>query len=227
MALRSFSPAAERNRAPILTALQARLPPSGHLLEIASGTGQHAIYMAAALAGWVWQPSDLQTEALGGLCEATPGTPGAGDGLGGVDGTALACVPVPPGLRPALHLDVRDPVWPSGPGRTPFGPTFDAIYCANLLHIAPWACCGGLMQGAARCLRPGGQLFTYGPFFEDGVAPAPGNLAFDQSLRQSNPDWGIRRLAFVRERAQLAGLCLHERLAMPANNLLLVWRLGD
>jgi hypothetical protein len=100
---------------------------------------------------------------------------------------------------------------------------FDAIYCANMLHIAPWPTCAALMQGAARHLTPDGLLITYGPYLEAGVPTSPGNLAFDQDLRQRNPDWGIRPLEEVSREAALAGLELQDRHAMPAHNLLLVW----
>jgi hypothetical protein len=117
-----------------------------------------------------------------------------------------------------LLLDVMSPVWlPEGT------PAFDAIYCANMLHIAPWATCTALMQGCARHLAAGGRLVTYGPYLEDGVATAPGNLAFDQDLRARNPDWGLRRREDVEQEAAKAGLTLAQRFAMPANNLLLVW----
>ena len=99
----------------------------------------------------------------------------------------------------------------------------DAIFCANLVHIAPWACSIGLMQGAAHHLAPGGVLITYGPHLESGVATSPGNLAFDADLRARNPAWGLRRLEDLSREAAVAGLVLRERVAMPANNLLLVW----
>jgi hypothetical protein len=97
------------------------------------------------------------------------------------------------------------------------------IYCANMLHIAPWACCAALMHGAARHLAPGGVLVTYGPYLEDGVPASEGNRAFDQSLRAQDPAWGIRRREEVEREAERAGLQLAARHAMPANNLLLVW----
>jgi hypothetical protein len=99
----------------------------------------------------------------------------------------------------------------------------DAIFCANLLHIAPWACCAGLMRGAARHLAPHGLLITYGPYLEDDVPTAPSNKAFDADLRARNPEWGLRRREDVALEAALAGLVLRERVAMQANNLLLVW----
>ena len=195
--LRRHSPAAERNRGPILQQLQRLLPPTGVALEIASGTGQHAAYVAAALAGWRWWPTDFDAGALASIdawCE----------GLANVS--------------PAWALDVMAPLWPGVPA------TVDAVLCANMLHIAPWPCCGALMQGAARHLAPDGLLLTYGPYLEDGVPTSDGNRAFDADLRARDPQWGLRRLADVAQQAQAAGLHLHERIAMPANNLLLVWR---
>ena len=196
------SPAAERNRQPILQVLQALLPATGSALEVASGTGQHAAWFAAALPGWTWQPSDAQAEHLDSI-------------------TAWCADAGVHNVRPPVLLDVLAPQWPSSGAA--FATPFDLVYCANMLHIAPWACCAGLMQGAARHLAPGGHLVTYGPYLEDDVATAPGNRDFDASLHERNPDWGIRRLHDVAQVAAQAGLRLAARHALPANNLLLVW----
>ena len=193
---RRQSPAAERNGPPILAALQRLLPPAGLLLEIASGTGQHAAFCSAGLPGWQWQPSDFDAAAL-------PSIAAWCEGLERV--------------RPPITLNVLDPDWPGVPARV------DAIYCANMIHIAPWACTAGLMQGAARHLLPDGLLITYGPYIVDGEPTALSNLAFDADLRARNPSWGLRRLADVSTQADATGLCLRETLAMPANNMLLVW----
>jgi Protein of unknown function (DUF938) len=120
-----------------------------------------------------------------------------------------------------LWLDVLAAQWPATGAA--FTQPFDAIYCANMLHIAPWATCAALMQGSRRHLAPGGVLITYGPYLEDAVVTSPGNLAFNDSLRARDPAWGIRRLEDVAQEARRAGLTLRERHAMPANNLLLVW----
>lgn len=120
-------------------------------------------------------------------------------------------------VRPALVLDVLAPEW------LPANEQFDLIYCANMLHISPWATCAALMQGSARHLAPGGVLVTYGPYLEDGVPTSEGNLNFNQSLRAQDPTWGIRRREDVEQEAERAGLQLQARHAMPANNLLLVW----
>jgi SAM-dependent methyltransferase len=193
---RRHSPAAERNRGPILAALQRLLPPQGLLLEIASGTGQHAAHCSAGLPGWQWQPSDLEAAAL----------PSMAAWCAGLDR-----------VLPPLELDVMAPHWPGVPKPV------DAVFCANLVHISPWATTLALMQGAARHLAPQGLLVIYGPYLEDGVPTAPGNLAFDADLRARNPGWGLRRVADVTQQAQAAGLALRERVAMPANNLLLVF----
>ncbi len=201
------SPAADRNKQPILEALTRILGERGAALEIASGTGQHAAWLAAAMPRWTWQPTDADARMLPAL-EAR------------VEEAAL------PNLRPPLLLDVTAPQWPSQGaafGQGEEETKFDAIYCANMLHIAPWAACVALMHGAARHLLPGGVLITYGPYFEEDAVPAPSNLAFDEDLRSRNSAWGIRRLKDVAAEARAAGLSLRERQAMPANNLLLVF----
>jgi hypothetical protein len=198
-----FSPAADRNKQPILDVLRQVLPERGCALEIASGTGQHVVWFAAGLPHWTWQPSDAQPQALSSIAAyATQ------QGLGNV--------------RAPVLLDVMAPHWWPEEAQHD-APVFDAIYCANMLHIAPWSTCAALMRGSARHLAPGSVLVTYGPYLENDVPTAEGNLMFDQSLRAQNPDWGIRRLDDVAQQAALAGLRLTARHAMPANNLLLVW----
>ncbi len=191
------SPAAERNKAAILQALLALLPAQGRMLELAAGTGQHARHFASHLPGWQWLPSDPDPLALASI-------------------NALRQQGANPNLLPALQLDVLALDWP-------LTQTVDAIYCANMLHIAPWACCAALMQGAARWLAPQGQLITYGPYLVNGEATAPGNLAFDADLRARNADWGIRWLHEVQAQALTAGLRLVHDQAMPANNRQLVF----
>lgn len=198
------SPASERNRQPILDVLLRVLPLSGRALEIASGTGQHAAWFAAHLPQWTWQPSDVVNDAFASI-------------------TAWSAHLGASKVLPPLRLDVTDHRWPADAPELAHG-SLDAIFCANMLHIAPWAACAGLMQGAARYLRPAGLLITYGPYLQAGVATAPGNLAFDASLRQRDPRWGIRALEDVAREAEAAGLRLHERVEMPANNLVLVWQ---
>jgi hypothetical protein len=193
---RLHSPAAERNRGPIGAELQRLLPATGLLLEIASGTGQHAAHCSAGLPGWQWLPTDFEAASL----------PSISAWCAGLDR-----------VHAPLQLDVQQPAWPGVPAQ------LDAIFCANMVHIAPWACCRGLMQGAARHLSAQGLLITYGPYLEDEVPTSPGNLAFDADLRARNPAWGLRRIEDVAHQAAFAGLRPRERVAMPANNLLLVW----
>ncbi|WP_431097321.1 DUF938 domain-containing protein [Polaromonas aquatica] len=198
MSYSNFSPAADRNKQPILDALREVLPERGNALEIASGTGQHVAWFAAALPQWTWQPTDTMPVAMDSISAWV-----AEQGLRNV--------------RPPLVLDVMAAEWLPGIEQ------FDLIYCANMLHISPWATCAALMQGSARHLAPGGMLVTYGPYLEDGVPTSEGNLSFDQSLRAQDPGWGIRRRVDVEQQAARAGLQLQARHAMPANNLLLVW----
>jgi len=194
---RQHSAAAERNRQPILEVVLRVLPRSGRAIEIASGTGQHAVHFAAAMPGWSWQPTDLDANALASI-------------------DAWRKDAALPNLLPARQLDVMAASWLDGE-------TFDAVYCANMLHIAPWSTCAALMQGAARQLAPRGRLVAYGPYFVDGEAAGAGNVAFDADLRARNPAWGVRRLSDVAGQAARAGLALVERVAMPANNLTLVF----
>ena len=196
-----FSTAAERNKQPILDALRELLGERGTALEIASGTGQHVVWFAAALEDWIWQPTEADARALPAIATRI-----AQSGL--------------PNLRPPVQLDVMSTPWPAADA--PFAERFDAIFCANMLHIAPPATCAALMQGAARHLQPDGVLITYGPYLEDGPV-APSNEAFDRSLRARDPAWGIRRLDAVAREAADAGLALRARRPMPANNLLLVF----
>ena len=199
----AHSPAAERNQAPILAVLRTLLAPNGRALEIACGTGQHAACFGAALPGWRWQPTDWQDTlfpSVTGWCAQQGATH----------------------VQAPLRLDVTLDQWPAeGPA---FTTPFDLIYCANMLHIAPWEACTGLMQGCAHHLSPQGLLVTYGPYLENGVPTAPSNRDFDASLRERHPAWGIRRLEDVAQVAAAAGLHLAARHALPANNLLLVWQ---
>ena len=193
-----FSLAADRNKQSILAVLRDVLPDAGSALEIASGTGQHIVWFGAGLPRWTWQPTDMQPAALDSIAARV-----AQQGLANV--------------LPPLRLNVMASRW------LPDDARFDAIVCTNMLHIAPWATCAALMQGSARHLAVGGALITYGPYLEDGVPTAEGNLAFDQSLRAQDAAWGLRRREDVEREAARAGLRLAARHAMPANNLLLVW----
>ena len=190
------SPAALRNREPILAALLSRLPHTGVVLELAAGTGEHAVHFAAACPDLAWQPADLDSDALASVAARR-----AHAGL--------------PNLLAPLRLDACDPAsWPDA----------DAVIAINMIHIAPWAATEGLMAGAGRVLPRGGMLFLYGPYLEADVETAPGNLAFDASLKSRDPAWGLRHLDEVAALAGRHGLTLAERIAMPANNLSVVFR---
>ena len=192
---RLHSPAAERNRGPILAQLQRVLPPVGLMLEIAAGSGQHAAHFAAGLPQWHWLPTDGDPRSLTSI-------------TAWCQGLANALLPV--------TVDVMAARWPGVPAQV------DAIYCANLLHIAPWATCPALFAGARRHLAPRGLLLLYGPYIVDDEPTAASNLAFDADLRARDARWGLRRLTDVLAEAAGVGLQLRERVNMPANNLLLV-----
>jgi SAM-dependent methyltransferase len=198
-----FSAASDRNKAPILAVLASVLRPQARVLEVASGTGQHAEHFAAAQPGWQWQPSDFDAAALPVI--------------------ASRCARLP-NVRVPVRLDVLQQPWPAELGESV---AFDAVYCANMIHISPWATCVGLMQGAAQLLTPTGVLVLYGPYLEGKVVTSPGNLAFDADLRRRDAQWGIRLLADVVAEASRAGLSLERRIEMPANNLALVFMLGS
>ncbi|MEY4550305.1 MAG: hypothetical protein RL685_6500 [Pseudomonadota bacterium] len=190
-------PAPERNKGPILEVLARVLPARGRVLEIASGSGQHAVHFAQHLPGLRFLPSDLDPSNLTSI-------------RAWVSEAAL------PNLEEPRQLDVC--ALDYGVGEV------DAIFNANLIHISPWACAEGLLAGAARHLLPAGVLLLYGPFHVGGRATSEGNAAFDADLRQRDPHWGVRDLEAVTELGQTAGLLLEERVAMPANNQLLVFR---
>lgn len=196
----AFSAPAERNKQPILEVLLQVLPAQGRALEIASGTGQHVAWFAQHLPQWTWQPTDADAPSLNSI-----------------DAHILHAQLA--NVRGPLLLDVLSPVWL--PADTA---PFDAIYCANMLHISPWPTCAALMQGAARHLTAHGVLITYGPYLEDELVTARGNLDFDRDLRAQNPAWGIRRREDVEREAAASSMRLKQRIAMPANNLLLVWQ---
>jgi SAM-dependent methyltransferase len=196
---RQYRPHVERNRDPILDVLKRILPQRGRVLEIASGSGEHVAHFARALPQLTWQPSDPSEEALASAAAHR-------------DDAALA------NLLPPLRLDVTAPSWPVERA--------DAIICCNMIHIAPWAACEGLISGAARVLAAGGLLYLYGPYKIGGAHTAPSNQEFDASLRSRNPAWGIRDLDEVTALAARHGLNLIETVAMPANNLSVIFRRG-
>jgi len=191
------APAVARNRAPILDVLRRFLPPAGFVLEIASGTGEHAVAFSRALVGITWQPTDPNEDARASI--------------------AAWAARGPPNVLPPMALDAADPdSW--GVARA------DAIVAINMIHIAPWAATQGLMRGAARLLPQSGILFLYGPYREAGVPTAESNEAFDATLRARDPAWGLRDLDQVVAEANSQGLDLAARIAMPANNLSVVFR---
>lgn len=191
------APAAARNRDPILAVLRRVLPQRGTVLEIASGTGEHAVHFASGLPHLAWQPTDCSADALRSIAAHR----------------ALVRLP---NLLPPLELDAASPQWPLERA--------DAMVSINMIHIAPWAAAEGLISGAQRVLATGGVLFMYGPFAEGGRHTAAGNAAFDADLKARNPEWGVRDLDQVAALAGAHGLDLIERVEMPANNLSLVFR---
>lgn len=192
------SPAAERNGEAILTVLSAHLPARGRVLEVAAGSGQHAVAFARALPGIDWIPSDPSETARASIA-AWRGSAGLAN------------------LHAPLALDVEDDAtWPHEP--------VSAVVAINMVHISPWSATLALIAGARQVLAPAGLLFLYGPYLERDVETAPSNLAFDQSLKARNPAWGLRDRDAVAEAARAQGLVLSLRTAMPANNLALLFR---
>jgi SAM-dependent methyltransferase len=194
------SPAAARNRDPILAVLREVLPSAGTVLEVASGTGEHAVHFAAALPRLTWQPSDIDEDALSSI-------------------SAHGAVARLPNLLPPLRLDAAAPSWPIARA--------DTVMSINMLHIAPWTAAQGLMAGAARVLAPGNILYLYGPFKIDGRHTAASNAAFDASLRARNPESGVRDTVEVADLARRHGFALARQVAMPVNNLSLIFRRAD
>lgn len=208
-----FSPSAERNKGPILKVLKDQLPLQGSILEIASGSGQHAAYFAPRLERH-WLPSDPQPELRRSILAWRSDEPS-------------------PLLHPPLDLNVLDPIWPVEDERLiqSIGvvelPPITAIVNINMIHISPWEACLGLMAGAGRILKPGGLLYLYGPYKQGGLHNAPSNALFDESLRSRDPAWGVRDLEAVTAAAEEQGLGLIQVIAMPANNLSVIFRSGD
>lgn len=201
---RQYAPATERNRDPILGILKRVLRRDGIILEIASGTGEHAVYFAPRFHPSIWQPSDPNPELRASI-------------------RAWAVGASLENLRPPLDLDVRDAHWPvetEAAGEQ----TVTSIVCTNMIHIAPWEACIGLMAGAGRILPPGGILYLYGPYKMHGAHTSPSNEVFDRQLRAQDPEWGVRDISQVEEAANAAGLALVETIPMPANNFSLIFR---
>jgi len=190
------SPAAERNKDPILTVLETVLPETGSVLEIASGSGQHVCYFASQLPGIRWQPTEPDEASREAIVTRIREA-----GLTNVE--------------PPLALDVHEPRWP-------VAANYDAVLCINMIHISPWSSTNALCISAARHLRTQGKLVLYGPYLESGSA-APSNLDFDATLKRRNQEWGLRDLEEVTRVAALHGLQRQQVVRMPANNLTVVF----
>ncbi len=201
--LRQHAPACERNRDPILAVLKRHLPNAGDglVLEVASGTGQHAAWFAPAFPHLTWQPTDAHEPAHASI-----------QAWIAHEGVVNARAP--------LHLDAAAADWPD------FGtaPNLVALLNVNMIHISPWTACEGLLSNAGRHLPPSGLLIMYGPYKRNGAHTAPSNAAFDESLKARDPTWGIRNLEDVVDCADSAGLDHVETVEMPANNLSVVYR---
>jgi SAM-dependent methyltransferase len=194
---RRSAPAALRNREPIAEVLKDWLPSTGLVLEVASGTGEHAALFAERFPNLEWQPSDVDRDALRSIRAWR-------------DEARL------PNLRDPLRLDAASAEWPIAKA--------DAVLSINMVHISPWTSALGLMEGAARLLSGGGALILYGPWLKDDVPTADSNMAFDADLRRRDPQWGLRRVEDFAAAAAERGLVLQEVRAMPANNLMLLLR---
>ncbi len=210
---RQFAPATQRNREPILAVLLDVLPPGGTVLEISSGTGEHAVFFAPQAVPRPWVPSDPNPVARASIVAWREHYPAAN-------------------LYPPIALDVHDPVWPTEQHPLPealqgldlMQHPIRAIVNINMIHIAPWSACLGLMAGAERLLPPDGILYLYGPFKQAGQHTAPSNATFDTSLQLQNPEWGVRNLEDVVAVAQTHHLTLMKTVSMPANNLSVIFR---
>jgi hypothetical protein len=194
---RRSAPHVARNAEPIAEVLREVLPERGLVLEVASGSGEHALAFARAFPKLLWQPSDPEPAALRSI-EAWRGEA------------------VLFNLLPPVALDARAAEWPVIQA--------DAVLCINMVHISPWAATVGLMRGAARLLEAGAPLYLYGPYRQAGVETAPSNEAFDESLRARDPEWGVRDLEAVAAEAEGRGFRLDGVTPMPANNLSVVFR---
>ena len=195
--MKRHAPATARNSQPLAEVLARELPASGTVLEIASGSGEHAVFMARRFPALDWQPSDRDAEALASV-------------------DAWAAEARLANLRPAIALDAAAPDW--------LIVSAYALLCVNMVHISPWDAAVGLFAGAGRVLGSGAPLVLYGPFVEPDVETAASNHAFDQSLRQRDPAWGLRSTADLDRLAAGHGMTRTARCAMPANNLVLVYR---
>ena len=197
---RLFAPATQRNREPILDVARQHFPKAGIVLEVAAGSGEHAVFLASHFPGLHWYPTDPDPKARNSI-------------------NAWREHARAKNVSAAAELDVCSDRWPIERA--------DVIVNINMIHVAPWQACIGLMRGAGRLLGAGGLLIMYGPYMIDGAHTAPSNEAFDQSLRSRNPAWGVRDFREVVAEAKVNGLQLTERIPMPANNFTLVFRAGN
>lgn len=197
---RRSASAALRNREPIAEVLREWLPKSGTVLEVASGTGEHAVYFAERFPDLGWQPSDTHPDALASIAAWR-------------DEAAL------PNLLPPIVIDASDPDWPIDRAA--------AVLNINMAHISPWGASLGLIEGAARVLPSGGPLILYGPWLKDDIETAASNFAFDADLKRRDPAWGLRRVEDFADAAAAAGFLLAATRQMPANNLMLLFRLTN
>ena len=203
LAQKKYAPATDRNRKHILAVLKDCLPNHGTLLEIASGSGQHAIYFMENMPGHYWQPSDPDLASRNSI-------------------NAWWWEVQLNNILPPLDIRTDDDVWPVETVAPPL--PISAIVCINMIHIAPWTATIGLMKGAERILPKDGILYLYGPYRIDGAHTAPSNELFDISLRSRNPDWGVRDLEEVTKLAESHGLSLIKTVTMPANNLSVIFQ---
>ncbi|RED51483.1 DUF938 domain-containing protein [Aestuariispira insulae] len=194
---RLFAPAVARNREAIGAVIDRIAPEKGQALEIASGSGEHVVHMAGLRPNIIWQPTDIDDNHLASIDAHR-----VAEGLGNI--------------LPAKCLDVFSDDWPVE--------KMDLIFNANMIHIAPWSCCEGLMAGVGRCLSTAGHLVMYGPYKRGGDHTADSNRSFDENLRSRNSLWGVRDLEAVIEQAEMNGLDLQEVVDMPANNLCVIYR---
>lgn len=200
---RRSSPSSQRNREPIGQVLQQYLPGGSQILEIAAGTGEHAVYLSKHLAAANWWPSDISADAITSI-------------------NAWREEEISASMHPALVLDVSRPVAQTVQTLLDAGArstVFDAIVCINMIHISPWQATQGLMRTAGALLRSDGILYLYGPYKRDGQHTAPSNALFDTDLQSRDPQWGVRELDAVCELAYAQGFKLKDIVTMPANNL--------
>ena len=190
------SPSAQRNRQPIAAVLADWLPDTGLVLEVASGSGEHAVHLARAFPQLDWQPSDPDPDALSSI-EAWRADSGLAN------------------LREPVILDAAAPTWPVTAA--------DAVLNINMVHISPWAAALGLLDGSARILPISGKLILYGPWIAEGFPTAPSNLGFDADLKRRNPAWGLRKVEEFAKEAEKRGLSLADQCDMPANNRMLLF----